>query len=243
MDFADNNLIRFKVILNDMDVFNRAMSIESYERTPVLNLRSLPLDTPYAHITKRAFDIVFSSVVILFVLSWLTPILYIIIKAESPGSLFFKQLRHGLKRKTFWCYKFRSMTVSSTANQEMACKNDMRATKFGKFMRKTSLDELPQFFNVFMGEMSVIGPRPHMVVHTEDFEKSVDKYLVRHFVKPGITGLAQIKGYRGEILAPEDIKNRTRMDIFYVEKWSPGLDLEILHGTFLNLFKKEEKAY
>ena len=243
MNFADNNLIRFKVILNDMDVFNRSMSIESYERIPVLNLRRLPLDTEYARITKRVFDIFFSSLVILFILSWLTPILYVVIKLESPGNFYFKQLRHGFKRRTFLCYKFRSMTDSGNANQKMATKNDMRVTKIGKFIRKTSLDELPQFLNVFKGEMSVIGPRPHMVVHTEDYEKSVDKYLVRHFVKPGITGLAQIRGYRGEIMAPADINNRTRLDIFYVEKWSLGLDMKILNATIFNLFKKEEKAY
>ncbi|MFS4416360.1 exopolysaccharide biosynthesis polyprenyl glycosylphosphotransferase [Maribacter sp. 2307ULW6-5] len=243
VEFADNNLIRFKVILDDMDIFNRAMSIESYDRTPVLNLRSLPLDTEYARITKRIFDIGFSTLVILFVLSWLVPILFVMIKLESPGNLYFKQLRHGLKRKPFWCYKFRSMAVNADADQKMATKNDMRVTKVGRFLRKTSLDELPQFFNVFKGEMSVIGPRPHMVVHTEDFEKSVDKYLVRHFVKPGITGLAQIKGYRGEILAPADINNRTRLDIFYVEKWSLGLDLKILNCTIFNVLKGEEKAY
>jgi len=243
MNFADNNLIRFKVILDDMDVFNRAMTIETYDKTPVLNLRNLPLDTEYARIIKRGFDVVFSSLIILLILSWLTPLLYVLIKLESPGSFYFKQLRHGLKRETFWCYKFRSMTVNTDSDQKMATKNDMRVTKIGRFIRKTSLDELPQFINVFKGEMSVVGPRPHMVVHTKDFEKSVDKYLVRHFVKPGITGLAQIKGYRGEIVKPADINNRTRLDIFYVETWSLGMDIHILFRTIYNVFKGEKKAY
>ena len=243
VSFADNNLIRFKVILNDMDVFNRAMSIETYDTTPVLNLRNVPLDTEYGRITKRAFDIVFSGLVILLLLSWLTPILYVLIKLDSPGNFYFKQLRHGYKRRTFWCYKYRSMTVNKDSDQVMAKKGDMRVTKIGKFIRKTSLDELPQFINVFKGEMSVVGPRPHMVVHTTDFEKSVDKYLVRHFVKPGITGLAQIKGYRGEIIKNSDIKNRTRLDIFYVEKWSLGMDLHILFYTVYNIIKGEDKAY
>ncbi|TDT46705.1 putative colanic acid biosynthesis UDP-glucose lipid carrier transferase [Maribacter spongiicola] len=243
VNFADNNLIRFKVILDDMDVFNRAMSVETYNNIPVLNLRNVPLDTEYARIIKRAFDIVFSSLVILLLLSWLTPILYILIKLDSPGDFYFKQLRHGYKRQTFWCYKYRSMTVNKESDSQMAKKGDMRVTRIGKFIRKTSIDELPQFINVFKGDMSIVGPRPHMVLHTSDYEKSVDKYLVRHFVKPGITGLAQIKGYRGEIINSSDIKNRTRLDIFYVERWSVGLDLHILFYTIYNVIKGEEKAY
>ncbi|WP_423997237.1 exopolysaccharide biosynthesis polyprenyl glycosylphosphotransferase [Maribacter sp. IgM3_T14_3] len=243
VDFADNNLIRFKVILNDMDVFNRAMSVETYNTTPVLNLRNVPLDTEYARIIKRAFDIVFSGLVILLILSWLTPILYVLIKLDSPGDFYFKQLRHGYKRQTFWCYKYRSMTVNKDSDSQMAKKGDMRVTKIGKFIRKTSIDELPQFINVFKGDMSIVGPRPHMVVHTTDYEKSIDKYLVRHFVKPGITGLAQIKGYRGEIIKPSDIKNRTRLDIFYVERWSMELDMHILFYTVYNIIKGEDKAY
>ncbi len=243
INFADNNLIKINVIPDHKAIFSRAMSIESYENIPVLKLRKVPLDTEYARIAKRTFDLVFSSLVIVGVLSWLTPIIFLLIKLESPGTLFFKQKRHGLKRKTFWCYKFRSMTASSDANSKMAKKNDVRLTKMGKFMRKTSIDELPQFFNVFMGDMSVVGPRPHMELHTLDYEVSVDKYLVRHFVKPGITGLAQIKGYRGEILKQADILNRVRLDIFYVEKWSLGLDFNIIFETVLNVFRGEEKAY
>ncbi|MEX0274314.1 MAG: exopolysaccharide biosynthesis polyprenyl glycosylphosphotransferase [Flavobacteriaceae bacterium] len=243
IDFADNNLIKFKVILDDKEIFSRAMAIESYENVPVLNLRSVPLDTPYARIMKRTFDLFFSTFVIVFILSWLTPILAILIKMESPGGVFFKQKRHGFKRKVFWCYKFRSMAVNREANTVMAQKNDARMTKIGRFLRRTNMDELPQFFNVFLGEMSVVGPRPHMELHTFDYEYTVNKYLVRHFVKPGITGLAQIKGYRGEIQDKSDILNRVRLDIFYVEKWSLGLDLEIIFQTVLNTFRGEEKAY
>jgi len=243
INFADNNLIKFKVILDNKDIFSRAMSIESYENIPVLNLRKVPLDTEYAKIMKRTFDIIFSSLIIVGILSWLTPLLFILIKLESPGKLYFKQKRHGLKRKIFWCYKFRSMTTNSNADKQMATKNDARITRIGAFLRRTSIDELPQFFNVFMGDMSVIGPRPHMELQTWDYEISVDKYLVRHFVKPGITGLAQIKGYRGEIVEKSDILNRVRLDIFYVEKWNPGLDFLILFRTIYNLFSGEEKAY
>ena len=243
INFADNNLIKIKIIPDNKQVFSRAMSIESYDNVPVLDLRKVPLDMEYARIIKRTFDILFSSLVILGVLSWLSPILYVLIKLESPGTLYFKQKRHGLKRKAFWCYKFRSMTTTADADVKMATKNDMRLTKIGKFMRKTSIDELPQFYNVFLGDMSVVGPRPHMELHTLDYEISVDKYLVRHFVKPGITGLAQIKGYRGEIVKKADILNRTRLDIFYVEKWNLWLDFDIIFKTILNVFKGEERAY
>ncbi|MBU3028352.1 exopolysaccharide biosynthesis polyprenyl glycosylphosphotransferase [Zobellia galactanivorans] len=243
IDFADNNLIRIKIIPDNKEVYSRGMSIELYDTIPVLNLRKVPLDTEFARISKRSFDILFSSLVILTVLSWLVPIMYVLIKLESPGDLYFKQKRHGLKRKTFWCYKFRSMRPSKDADSKMATKGDMRVTRIGKFIRKTSIDELPQFFNVFLGDMSVVGPRPHMELHTWDYEVSVDKYLVRHFVKPGITGLAQVKGYRGEIAEKKDILNRTKLDIFYVEKWSLLLDLQIIVQTVVNAVRGEEKAY
>lgn len=243
INFADNNLVRLKIVPDNKQIFSRAMSIESYENIPVLNLRKVPLDTEYARIIKRTFDIVFSTIVIVGILSWLTPILFVLIKLESSGTLYFKQERHGLKRRLFWCYKFRSMTTSTDAHTKMAAKNDARLTRIGKFMRKTSIDELPQFYNVFMGDMSVVGPRPHMQLHTFDYEISVDKYLVRHFVKPGITGLAQVKGYRGEIVEKTDILHRTKLDIFYVEKWTIWLDFDIIMSTILNVFKGEERAY
>ncbi|MEO9892791.1 exopolysaccharide biosynthesis polyprenyl glycosylphosphotransferase [Aurantibacter sp.] len=241
--FADNNLIKFKVLLDNKEMFSRAMSIELFDNIPVLNLRNVPLDTEYARITKRTFDILFSSLVIITILSWLSPLLFILIKLESKGNLYFKQKRHGFKRQVFWCYKFRSMVSNKSSDTIMATKNDARVTKIGNFLRKTSIDELPQFFNVFKGDMSVVGPRPHMELHTDHYETSVDKYLVRHFVKPGITGLAQTKGYRGEIENKYDIQNRVRLDIFYVEKWSLWLDLSIIFDTIANIFKKEEKAY
>ena len=243
IDFADNNLIRIKIIPDNKEIYTKGMSIELYDNIPVLNLRKVPLDTEYARIAKRTFDIVFSSLVIVTLLSWLVPLMYVLIKLESPGDLYFKQKRHGLKRKTFWCYKFRSMRPSKDADTKMATKGDMRVTKVGKFIRRTSIDELPQFFNVFVGNMSVVGPRPHMELHTMDYELSVDKYLVRHFVKPGITGLAQVSGYRGEIEEKADILNRTKLDIFYVEKWSMALDIRIVLQTVLNAVKGEGKAY
>jgi len=243
MKIADNSLKRIKIIPDNKELYSRAMSIELYGAVPILNLRASPLDLEYANIVKRVFDIVFSSLVIVFVLSWLTILVYILMKFDSKGPLFFKQKRHGVNRDTFWCYKFRSMTKSEESDTQMATKNDMRITRLGRILRKTSIDELPQFFNVLKGDMSVVGPRPHMQVHTEQYETSVDKYLVRHFLKPGITGLAQVKGYRGEIIEKSDIINRVKYDIFYMEKWSVQLDFRIVYLTVLNALRGEERAY
>ncbi len=243
MAFADNNLKKLKIIPDNKEVFTRAMSIELFENIPVLNLRELPLDTPYAKALKRSFDVFFSLIVIVFVLSWLTPIIALLMQLESPGPVFFKQKRHGVNKRVFWCYKFRSMITTADADRKMMTKSDNRVTRLGRILRRTSIDELPQFFNVLLGGMSVVGPRPHMEFHTEQYQSSVDKYLVRHFVKPGITGLAQIRGYRGEIMEQADIVNRTRLDIFYVEKWSLWLDVKIIIKTVLNAIRGEEKAY
>ena len=243
IQFADNNFKKLKIVPDNKEIYTRAMSIELYDTLPVLNLRELPLDKEYKRAIKRGFDIVFSSLVILFILSWLAPFMFILMKFDSKGALFFRQQRHGVNRKVFWCYKFRSMTINGDGDRKMATRNDMRITKLGRFLRKTSLDELPQFYNVFLGHMSVVGPRPHMVFHTDEYEHSVDKYLVRHYVKPGITGLAQVKGFRGEIVRKMDIINRVRMDIFYVEKWSLLMDIKIIGQTIKNVIYGEEKAY
>lgn len=243
MAFADNNLIKLKIVPDNKDIFTRAMRIELYDNVPVINLRELPLETPYAKVMKRAFDVVFALLVIVGVLSWLSPLVYLLQRFDSNEPLFFKQRRHGVNRKVFWCYKFRSMTTTADADTKMMTKNDKRVTKLGRILRRTSIDELPQFYNVLLGDMSVVGPRPHMEVHTEKYQTSVDKYLVRHFVKPGITGLAQVRGYRGEIVQQADIVNRTRLDIFYVEKWSLWLDFKIIIKTVLNAVQGEDKAY
>lgn len=241
--YADNNLIKLKIVPDNKEIFTRAMTIELYDNVPVLNLRELPLETPFAKVVKRAFDVVFALLVIVGVLSWLSPLIYILQRFDSNEPLFFKQRRHGVNRKVFWCYKFRSMATTPDADTKMMTKNDKRVTKLGRILRRTSIDELPQFFNVLLGDMSVVGPRPHMEVHTEKYQTSVDKYLVRHFVKPGITGLAQVRGYRGEIVQQADIINRTRLDIFYVEKWSLFLDCKIIVKTVLNAIQGEDKAY
>jgi putative colanic acid biosynthesis UDP-glucose lipid carrier transferase len=176
-------------------------------------------------------------------LSWITPIIAVLIRLESKGPVIFKQKRNGLNYEEFYCYKFRSMHLNPYADLEQVQKNDPRITKIGKILRKTSIDELPQFLNVLLGVMSVVGPRPHMVSHTEMYAKSVDKFMVRHFIQPGITGLAQINGFRGEVETETDIINRVKYDIFYIENWTMLLDIKIVFTTILNTIKGEKKAY
>lgn len=243
ISFADNNLKTLKFIPDNKNIFSKKLKFEYYDYIPVLSLRDIPLENPVNAFVKRTFDIIFSLLIILGLLSWLTPILALLITLESKGPVFFRQTRNGIDNREFYCYKFRSMAPNTNADHIQATKNDMRITKIGRFIRKTSIDELPQFYNVLFGTMSVVGPRPHMVKHTNEYATSVDKYMVRHFVKPGITGLAQVRGYRGEVETESDILNRIKFDIFYIENWSLFLDLKIIVQTVLNAFKGEEKAY
>jgi putative colanic acid biosynthesis UDP-glucose lipid carrier transferase len=241
--YADNNLIVLKLLPDTKDFYTTKMEVEYYDYIPILSLREIPLQEPIYKFLKRVFDIIFSSFVIVFILSWLTPLVAILIKLESKGPVFFKQARNGFNYKEFYCYKFRSMTPNSEANFYQATRGDQRITNIGKFIRKTSIDELPQFFNVLFGDMSVVGPRPHMVSHTDMYAKRIDKFMVRHFVKPGITGLAQISGYRGEVETDKDIIGRVKFDIFYIENWSLLLDIKIILQTIRIAIKGDEKAY
>ncbi len=243
INFADNNLKTIKLLPDSKNTLLRNLAVEYYGYIPIISLRIIPLEKEVNKRFKRIFDIVFSVLIILFILSWLTPLLAILIKLDSKGPIFFKQRRNGLNYEEFICYKFRSMRINPIADLEQVQKNDPRITRLGRFIRKTSIDELPQFFNVLLGDMSVVGPRPHMVSHTEMYAKSIDKFMVRHFIKPGITGLAQINGYRGEVETEKDIINRVRFDIFYLENWTILLDLKIIFKTVINAIKGEEKAY
>ena len=243
INFADNNLKTVKFLPDSKNTLLRNLAVEYYEYIPIISLRTIPLDKEVNKRLKRFFDLVFSLLIIVFLLSWLTPILALIIRLESKGPIFFKQKRNGLNYEEFNCYKFRSMHLNPIADLEQVQKNDPRITKIGKLMRKTSIDELPQFFNVLLGDMSVVGPRPHMVSHTEMYAKRVDKFMVRHFIKPGITGLAQTNGFRGEVENENDIINRVKYDIFYLENWSLLLDIKIIFITIINALKGDKKAY
>nr|WP_314840516.1 exopolysaccharide biosynthesis polyprenyl glycosylphosphotransferase [uncultured Flavobacterium sp.] len=241
--FADNNLKTLKFIPSEKQILSRNFTFEYYNYIPVISLRNILLDDTLNKVIKRVFDIFFSLIIIAGVLSWLTPILAIFIKLESKGPLFFIQKRNGLNYKEFFCYKFRSMELNDEAHLNQVSKNDIRVTRVGRFIRKTSIDELPQFFNVLLGEMSVVGPRPHMVSHTQMYALTVDKFMVRHFIKPGITGLAQTKGFRGEVETDKDIINRVKYDIFYMENWSILLDIKIIFLTIYNTIRGDKKAY
>ena len=243
IDFADNNLITLKFIPSEKQIFSRTAKFEYYDYIPVISLRNILQDQTMNKVIKRVFDIVFSLLIIIGLLSWLTPILAIIIKLESKGPVFFSQKRNGLNYKEFNCYKFRSMIINDNADLDLASKNDVRITKVGKFIRKVSIDELPQFLNVLLGDMSVVGPRPHMVSIANLYATKIDKFMVRHFVKPGITGLAQTKGFRGEVETDQDIINRVKYDIFYMENWSILLDIQIIVKTIYNVLRGDDKAF
>lgn len=241
--FASENNLDLSYIPESKAIYSKDLVVENYGNFTILKAKKLPFEKIETHIIKRLFDIVFSSLVFIFVFSWLLPILAIIIKLDSKGPVFFKQIRDGKNGKQFYCFKLRSMKTNSEADKLSASKNDSRITKVGAFLRKSSLDELPQFINVFLGDMSIVGPRPHMNLQTKKYEREVANYLLRHEVKPGITGLAQISGYRGEVIEKSDILNRVRLDIFYIENWTFILDIKIIVKTFINVFVKEEKAY
>ncbi|MGB6151698.1 MAG: exopolysaccharide biosynthesis polyprenyl glycosylphosphotransferase [Pricia sp.] len=243
VDFADNNLKTLKFLPDNRNIFAKKLKFEYYDYLPILSLRNIPLHNTIDAFVKRSFDIIFSLMVIFGLLIWLGPIIAFLISLESKGPVFYIQKRTGFDNREFLCFKFRSMRKNDDINVVAAVKNDMRVTKIGKFIRKTSIDELPQFYNVLYGNMSVVGPRPHPINQTIDYRHRIDKYMLRHFIKPGITGLAQIKGYRGEVENDSDIQNRIKLDIFYVENWSFMFDLKIIIQTVLNVFKGEDKAY
>ena len=239
---AEKECIRFRIVPNLNIFITRDVHIEYFGELPILSLRSEPLDDVGNRINKRVLDIIISSFVIIFILSWLIPILGLLIILESKGPIFFSQLRTGKDKKPFKCLKFRSMMVNQEADLKQATQNDTRKTKIGKFIRKTSLDEFPQFLNVFKGDMSLVGPRPHMVKHTSDYSKFIDEYMVRQFIKPGITGWAQIHGFRGEITNPEQIQKRVDKDLWYLENWTLWLDIQILFLTIYFVMKGDKNA-
>lgn len=241
---CEHHMVRIKFI-PDFQLYTKSNKVEMtfYENTPVLMFRREPLEAAVNRFIKKVFDICFSLFVLVFIFPWLFPIIMLIIKMESPGPVFFKQERSGRDNRSFTCLKFRSMRLNGAADNKQAVRGDTRITKFGAFMRKTSIDELPQFFNVFFGDMSVVGPRPHMVNHTKQYRELINNYLVRQYAKPGITGWAQVNGYRGETKELIDMENRVEYDIWYIENWSLLLDIKIIIKTVLNVFKGEENAY
>ena len=192
---------------------------------------------------KRAFDFVFAGFVVVFLLSWLVPLIALLIKLGSKGPIFFKQLRTGKQGKSFYCLKFRSMTINAESDSKQTSRGDIRVTKLGAILRKTSLDELPQFINVLKGEMSVVGPRPHMLQHTEQYAKIIHNFMDRHLIMPGITGLAQVLGYRGETKELDAMAKRVNADIHYIHNMSWLMDLKIIGLTVKQVFKRPGNAF
>lgn len=243
LTMADKHFLRIKFVPDFTNMLRSTYHINYMNHFPVISLRDEPLEDTRNQLFKRAFDILFSVLALAFVVSWLYPILAVLIKLTSPGPVIFKQLRSGQDNKPFWCYKFRTMRINSKSDSDQASKNDTRITWLGNILRKTSMDELPQFLNVLLGDMSVVGPRPHMLTHTEQYSKLISKFMVRHFVKPGITGWAQVKGLRGGTETNELMEKRVEHDIWYMEHWSIWLDVKIIFRTIFNIFKGEEMAY
>jgi putative colanic acid biosysnthesis UDP-glucose lipid carrier transferase len=239
---GERNCIRLKFV-PDLSALESKFKLDRMGDFPVLCARREPLEDIKNRFKKRVFDIVVSLAVIVFVFSWLYPLLAVIIKLQSAGPVFFAQLRTGRNNRPFWCYKFRSMYLNQHSDQQQASLNDNRITPIGRFIRRTSLDEFPQFFNVLFGYMSIVGPRPHMLTHTEQYSQIIDKYMVRQFAKPGITGWAQINGYRGETRDNHLMEKRVEYDIWYMENWSVMLDLKVVFLTIINMIKGEKNAY
>lgn len=242
--FAEENLIRFKIVPDFSSFYNRNVHVDFYSFYPVISLQTEPLANIFNRIVKRSFDILFSVIVIILLLSWLVPLVALLIRIESKGRIFFIQNRSGRGYKTFGCFKFRTMTVTEAdEDYKQATKNDPRITRVGKYLRKFNIDELPQFFNVFLGDMSVVGPRPHPIKLNETYRPIMERYMSRHLAKPGITGLAQVRGFRGETNDPELMNQRVIADVFYIENWSFLLDIRIILLTVWNMIRGEKNAY
>ena len=239
---CDHHVVRFYYVPVSVETVGLNLKREFIEDIEVYTTYENPLQNPLNKALKRMFDIVF-SLVFLSITALLFPIIYLIIKIQSPGPIFFRQLRTGLDGREFYCYKFRSMHVNKDADRLQATKNDPRKYPFGNFMRKANIDELPQFWNVLKGDMSIVGPRPHMLAHTEMYSQLIDKYMVRHFVKPGVTGWAQVTGFRGETKELWQMEGRVQRDIWYMEHWSIWLDIRIVWMTIKTIFVHDKNAY
>lgn len=242
MSFCDKNVIHFYYVPRIFSTLQMSLRPELFGNTVIFTNHHEPLHNLSNRIVKRTFDLLFSAIVLLCLLPFI-PIIAIIIKIQSPGPVFFKQERTGLNGDTFMCYKFRSMHINDGADKLQATKNDPRKFAFGNFMRKTNIDEFPQFFNVLIGDMSIVGPRPHMVYHTEKYSSLIDKYMVRHFSKPGITGYAQVTGFRGETEQLWQMEGRIQKDIWYIENWSLWLDIKIIFQTAWSIIHPDKAAY
>lgn len=243
INYCEDHFIQFFSIPSVRNYLKRRMHMEMIGSIPVLVIRNEPLAHFENRLLKRTFDVICSA---LF-LCTLFPIIYIVvgiaIKLSSPGPILFRQKRTGANGREFWCYKFRSMRVNADSDNIQATQHDPRKTRVGNFLRKSSIDELPQFINVLLGDMSLVGPRPHMLKHTDEYSHLIRQYMIRHLVKPGITGWAQVNGFRGETKELWQMDGRVKLDIWYIEHWTPVLDFYILYLTVKQVIKGDKQAY
>ncbi len=242
VSLCDSDMIHFYYIPAYINVMGKAYAQERIGDVTVLTNYVEPLMKQSNRIAKRLFDVVVSAFVLLCMLPFM-PVIAFVIKKQSPGPIFFKQERTGLDGRNFCCYKFRSMHVNADADKVQCTEHDPRKFSFGDFMRKTNIDEFPQFFNVLKGDMSIVGPRPHMLYHTEVYRKLISEYMVRHFIKPGITGWSQVTGFRGETKELWQMEERVKRDIWYIEHWSFWLDLQIIWKTAKQIVVHDKNAY
>lgn len=239
---AEKHAVDFYYVPQVPTRLQRQFSLDTFGNVPALALRPNPLGSIVNRFIKRTFDIIVSSVFLILFPIVLIPVA-IAIKLSSPGPIFFRQKRTGYRGKEFWCYKFRTMKVNNQSDTQQATKDDPRKTKVGNFLRRSSIDELPQFINVWLGDMSLVGPRPHMIKHTEEYGKLIDKYMLRHTIKPGITGWAQVHGFRGETKELWQMEKRVEFDIWYTENWNFMLDIKIILKTIINAVRGEKNAF
>lgn len=243
MHLAEYRSIKLKLVPDLSGISVHDIRLNYYEQLPIVSFRREPINQPINILLKRSFDVVFALAVLVLVGSWLFPLIALLIRINSRGPIFFRQRRSGLNGAEFLCWKFRTMYVNEQADTRQATRNDSRITPIGRFLRRTNLDELPQFINVLLGDMSVVGPRPHMIKHTEQYSQLIDNYMIRHLIKPGVTGLAQVMGYRGETRDDWEMKGRVKLDIFYIENWSFWLDLRVVYLTVSQMVRGDEKAF
>lgn len=243
INYCENHLVHFYSVPDVHSYFQNQMYLNQVGLVPYLSLHREPLGRLSNQLLKRSFDIVFSLAFLCTLFPVICLVVAVVTKCTMPGPVFFRQKRNGLDDKEFYCYKFRSMKVNADSDRVQATKDDPRITGWGHFLRKSNLDETPQFFNVLRGDMSVVGPRPHMLKHTEEYSRLINKYMVRHYVKPGITGWSQVSGFRGETKKLADMENRIRNDIWYIEHWTFMLDIYIIFKTVANAVRGEKNAY
>ncbi len=242
VSLSEKYFIRFRFIKDFTSQTSKGIVINSEADIPLVENIRIPLEELDNRIRKRLFDIILSLLVVVFILSWFWPIMALIIKLDSRGPVLFKQKRTGRNNQPFVCYKFRTMCLNTTSDTQQAVPNDHRFTRVGKILRQTNLDELPQFINVLKGDMSIIGPRPHMLTQTSHYEGIVESYTKRHFIKPGISGWAQINGLRGN-LDKRLMEVRVQYDLDYIRNWNLWVDLDIVIKTIILTITGDENAY